>query len=309
MCVVEARQAGTVPITVPRTSALGEHVDDHQHAFCGGSPRRACCTCRPTRRTLHRLHRRGSGRPGRLRCRPRHRGHRAGTHGRPPGSPRWSTSWCDRAPSAPGAADRGLRTQRLDAARAHARLGARRHRDRRDRAPVGARRARRRAVQLRRTVLDVPVLVRGGPGGLRGLGSAGRARDRGAAQRRRPHPAPARPARRRARRPAGGCGATTWRASWARSTAGSRSCQERDCSSTPARCPPTRGCCGTRGSTCTASRWSVTRAASPTPWASRCRVPRWSTTTRCIGRARSSRRCGGRPSTCCSVPWRCAAPR
>ena len=35
MSVVEARQAGSVPITVPRTSALGEHVDDHQHAFCG----------------------------------------------------------------------------------------------------------------------------------------------------------------------------------------------------------------------------------------------------------------------------------
>lgn len=33
MGIVEARQAGRVPIVVPRSAALGEHVDDHQQAF------------------------------------------------------------------------------------------------------------------------------------------------------------------------------------------------------------------------------------------------------------------------------------
>jgi len=34
MSIVEARGAGRVPIVVPRQSSLGEHVDDHQQAFC-----------------------------------------------------------------------------------------------------------------------------------------------------------------------------------------------------------------------------------------------------------------------------------
>ncbi len=34
MSIVEARRAGRVPIVVPRDSSLGEHVDDHQSAFC-----------------------------------------------------------------------------------------------------------------------------------------------------------------------------------------------------------------------------------------------------------------------------------
>lgn len=34
MSAMEARQAGRVPIVVPRQAALGEHVDDHQVAFC-----------------------------------------------------------------------------------------------------------------------------------------------------------------------------------------------------------------------------------------------------------------------------------
>lgn len=34
MSIVETRRAGSVPVVVPRSSALGEHVDDHQQAFC-----------------------------------------------------------------------------------------------------------------------------------------------------------------------------------------------------------------------------------------------------------------------------------
>jgi len=34
MSIVEARGAGRVPIVVPRNASLGEHVDDHQQAFC-----------------------------------------------------------------------------------------------------------------------------------------------------------------------------------------------------------------------------------------------------------------------------------
>ena len=34
MSIVEARGAGRVPIVVPREASLGEHVDDHQQAFC-----------------------------------------------------------------------------------------------------------------------------------------------------------------------------------------------------------------------------------------------------------------------------------
>lgn len=34
MSIVEARRAGTVPIVVPRNADLGEHVDNHQQAFC-----------------------------------------------------------------------------------------------------------------------------------------------------------------------------------------------------------------------------------------------------------------------------------
>ena len=32
--MIEARRHGHLPIVVPRSKALGEHVDDHQHAFC-----------------------------------------------------------------------------------------------------------------------------------------------------------------------------------------------------------------------------------------------------------------------------------
>lgn len=34
MTMIEARRQGRLPIAVPRTRALGEVVDDHQHAFC-----------------------------------------------------------------------------------------------------------------------------------------------------------------------------------------------------------------------------------------------------------------------------------
>ena len=34
MSIVEARAAGSVPVAVPRLAARGEHVDDHQGAFC-----------------------------------------------------------------------------------------------------------------------------------------------------------------------------------------------------------------------------------------------------------------------------------
>ena len=35
MTMVEARRQGRLPLAVPRTRALREVVDDHQHAFCG----------------------------------------------------------------------------------------------------------------------------------------------------------------------------------------------------------------------------------------------------------------------------------
>lgn len=34
MSIIESRRAGRVPVVVPRSAALGEHVDDHQQAFC-----------------------------------------------------------------------------------------------------------------------------------------------------------------------------------------------------------------------------------------------------------------------------------
>lgn len=34
MSIVEARRGGSLPVAVPRSATLGEHVDDHQQAFC-----------------------------------------------------------------------------------------------------------------------------------------------------------------------------------------------------------------------------------------------------------------------------------
>ena len=93
-------------------------------------------------------------------------------------------------------------------------------------------------------------------------------------------------------------------------SAASRRCRRRGCWSTPARCPPTRACCATPGWTCAASQ--VVRDPRGVAYSLGKTVQRPEVvdrSRRCTGSARPDRRCGGRPTRCCSAPSPRAAHR
>lgn len=63
MSIVEARRAGKVPIVVPRDSSLGEHVDDHQQAFCRRLDAEGMLYAPADESALHRMLSEGLARP------------------------------------------------------------------------------------------------------------------------------------------------------------------------------------------------------------------------------------------------------